>query len=157
MTAPEQPSASVPGEGHGTGVVGWQPIETARRGKKVIIFDPRWGVTEGMLFDSGDWGLATFNGQIMKANPTHWMPLPPPPAASVSMGTSAASEPIPPVEGVNAELLGTGAFLLDRLVDFENRITTDEDAREFSGHVSPAIARFHAAIATATRNSGDEG
>lgn len=55
---------------------GWQPIETAPQRKKVIIHDPKWGVTEGLLFEDGKWGLATFNGQVMKANPTHWMPLP---------------------------------------------------------------------------------
>jgi hypothetical protein len=58
---------------------GWRDIATANRGQKVIIHDPRWGVTEGLMMDDGTWGLATFNGQIMKASPTHWMPLPPAP------------------------------------------------------------------------------
>jgi hypothetical protein len=58
---------------------GWRDIATANRGQKVIIYDPRWGVTEGLMMDDGTWGLATFNGQIMKASPTHWMPLPPAP------------------------------------------------------------------------------
>lgn len=47
------------------------------------------------------------------------------------------------------DMVGTGAFLLERLADFENRISTDEDAREFHGHVAPAIANFRAAIAKA--------
>jgi len=47
------------------------------------------------------------------------------------------------------DLAGTGAFLLERLADFENRISTDEDAREFHGHVAPAIANFRNAIAKA--------
>jgi hypothetical protein len=60
---------------------GWRHIATAPRGAKVLISDPQWGVTEGLLMDGGRWGLATFNGQIMTANPTHWQPLPPPPSA----------------------------------------------------------------------------
>jgi hypothetical protein len=47
-------------------------------------------------------------------------------------------------------MASTGVFLLARLDDFENRISTDEDGREFHGHVAPAIANFRAAIAKAT-------
>jgi hypothetical protein len=86
---------SVPGEGHGTGVVGWQPIETAPRdGTRVDLWtnygervaDAKWdkdGWREWSLggFDSMEWVR-------LDGTPTHWMPLPPPPAASVSMGTS---------------------------------------------------------------------
>ena len=50
-------------------------------------------------------------------------------------------------------LADDGQFLLDRLAEFENRISTDEDAREFHGHVAPAIARFRAAILTAKGQS----
>jgi hypothetical protein len=116
-----QPPASVPGEGHGTGVVGWQPIETAPKdGTPVLAF----GFTAGEINGPGDCEaieVATYEGPggdwpgfdwsiagDAYANwiaPTHWMPLPPPPAASVSMGTSRkASEPkdpasIPALEG----------------------------------------------------------
>lgn len=45
------------------------------------------------------------------------------------------------------ELLGDGQFLLDRLAEFERELEDDQVAREFYGHVSPAIARFSAAIA----------
>lgn len=57
----------------------WQPIETTPPGRNVLVYDPRWGVAEAMHFANGDWGLATFNGSVKKANPTHWMPLPEPP------------------------------------------------------------------------------
>lgn len=44
------------------------------------------------------------------------------------------------------EVEGAARFLLNRLTDFENRISTDEDGREFYGHVSPAAARLRAAL-----------
>lgn len=56
-------------------------------------------------------------------------------------------EPKPNNAGVVGELAATGAFLLDRLTDFENRISTDDDSREFHGHVAPAIANHRAALA----------
>jgi Lar family restriction alleviation protein len=43
--------------------------------------------------------------------------------------------------------LEAGSFLLDRLADHENCISSEEDAREWHGHVAPAIARFRAALA----------
>ena len=46
------------------------------------------------------------------------------------------------------DLAADGKFLLDRLSDFESEIS-DEQAREWFGHVQPAIARFRAAIAKA--------
>lgn len=55
----------------------------------------------------------------------------------------AASTPV----GGWEDVIGTGFFLLERLADFENSITTDEDAREFDGHIAPAIARFRSAVA----------
>lgn len=47
------------------------------------------------------------------------------------------------------ELMGDGQFLLDRLADFERELEDDGVAREFYGHVSPAIARLSAAVAKA--------
>jgi hypothetical protein len=47
--------------------------------RRCIIFDKRWGVTEALRFDGGRWGMATFNGQIIQANPEKWQPLPTPP------------------------------------------------------------------------------
>lgn len=39
-----------------------------------------------------------------------------------------------------------GSFLADRLDDFERLIACEADGREFYGHVSPALARFRAAL-----------
>lgn len=41
-----------------------------------LINDPTDGVCEGFRFDSGRWGKATFNGQVMDAHPTHWAEMP---------------------------------------------------------------------------------
>lgn len=51
-------------------------------------------------------------------------------------------------------LVESGRFLLDRLVDHEVRMTSSEDAREWSGHVTPAMARFRAALNPVT-NEGE--
>lgn len=40
----------------------------------------------------------------------------------------------------------TASFLLDKLEDFENGMTSEEDAREWHGHVAPAIFRFRSAV-----------
>jgi hypothetical protein len=73
--------------------------------------------------------------------PTHWMPLPPPPAASVSMGTSRkASEPI---QAVNAELL-------EAAVEFVRKVDAGE-ARS-----TKSYAAFKAAIAKATALEGGQ-
>jgi len=45
-----------------------------------------------------------------------------------------------------AELVEAGKFLLDRLVDHEVRMTSDADAREWNGHVTPAMARFRSLL-----------
>jgi uncharacterized coiled-coil protein SlyX len=39
-----------------------------------------------------------------------------------------------------------GQFLLDRLRDYENAMTSDADAREYHGHVAPAASRFCIAL-----------
>lgn len=59
----------------------WRPIETAPRGNHVLINCRRWGVTEAILGDGG-WQGATFNGSLIKCDPTHWQPLPTPPEAA---------------------------------------------------------------------------
>lgn len=41
-----------------------------------LINDAREGVTEGFRYDHGKWGLATFNGQVTEAHPTHWAEMP---------------------------------------------------------------------------------
>ena len=50
------------------------------------------------------------------------------------------------------DLCAAGGFLLDRLVDHEVRMTSDEDANEWHGHVTPAMARFRSILAL--RNDG---
>lgn len=55
---------------------GWRTMESAPKSGRAILFDPKWGACEGNRFVDGKWGLATFNGQIMEAHPTHWQPLP---------------------------------------------------------------------------------
>ncbi|WP_394662906.1 hypothetical protein [uncultured Sphingomonas sp.] len=53
----------------------------------------------------------------------------------------------PAVDAVPAgEVEQAGQFLLDRLVDHEVRMTSEDDAREWHGHVTPAMARFRAAL-----------
>lgn len=47
------------------------------------------------------------------------------------------------------EVVGAGQFLLDRLDDFEREIQSEELAREWAGHVAPALSRFRAAITKA--------
>jgi hypothetical protein len=61
---------------------GWQPIETAPKdGNEVILFDSDYlqlSGFEGRYSEPrGSW-LSSYDGPV---NPTHWMPLPPPPAA----------------------------------------------------------------------------
>jgi hypothetical protein len=51
------------------------------------------------------------------------------------------------------DLLEQAQFLLDRLEDHENGMTSDADAREWHGHVAPAIARFRSAL----KPAGDGG
>jgi hypothetical protein len=162
-------SPSVPTEGHGTGVVGWQPIETAPKdGTRILVFDDdgevlptrfaRWThpFTEDALAGFVTGWNSEFNVPESWCSPTHWMPLPPPPAASVSMGTSRkASEPIPPVEGVNAELLECLKTVRDYVSDVvSGHVAITKGIHTMALH---DLARIDIAIATATRNSGDGG
>lgn len=63
---------------------GWQPIETAPKDKHILSFHPGWGPVE-VNWEWGDdedyegW-IATHADQDF--SPTHWMPLPAPPAPS---------------------------------------------------------------------------
>jgi len=64
---------------------GWQPIATAPKDwTNVISFDPARTETNDMgvclsWFDTEDCFWCTFDGEFIKIEPTHWMPLPPPP------------------------------------------------------------------------------
>ena len=66
---------------------GWQPIETAPKDEAVIVFltDAAHGMTIEIAHRSsndpdGDWYAATHDGPPIDVRPTHWMPLPEPPA-----------------------------------------------------------------------------
>ena len=64
---------------------------------------------------------------------------------------------IPPRQGHDlATLLAQATFLLDRLSEFEASFdgTPDEIYREFSGHVTPAMARLKSTL-QAIRSSHD--
>ena len=52
------------------------------------------------------------------------------------------------------DLLEDGGFLIDRLDEFESDLKDDAVARQFYGHVSPALARLRAAISRA--NGADQ-
>lgn len=68
----------------------WQDIGTAPRdGTEVLAFDPDVGVCAVLFWDEeGGWvsswaGDVTYNQILVEpivCSPTHWMPLPPPPA-----------------------------------------------------------------------------
>ena len=46
-------------------------------------------------------------------------------------------------------LVEVGEFLAERLAEFENELEDGISFREFCGHVSPALARFKSALASA--------
>lgn len=52
------------------------------------------------------------------------------------------------------ELVDDGAFLCARLRELENDLADDEVARQFHGHIIPALARLEAAIAKALGQEG---
>ncbi len=61
----------------------WQPIETAPKGIRIILYLPRIdGVVIGHWHQPGNpecQGFWVGDGLLHKKNPTHWMPLPKPP------------------------------------------------------------------------------
>lgn len=62
---------------------GWQPIETAPKdGTQIIGFCSKHESIFMTLWEDGHWGLEDWDSQHFCAHaPTHWMPLPPPPAS----------------------------------------------------------------------------
>lgn len=63
----------------------WQPIETAPKdGTRVLLFVPPYGASTGHYRAQHNWGETASNWYAhsvlnKEAEPTHWMPLPPPP------------------------------------------------------------------------------
>ena len=62
----------------------WQPIETAPTNTPVLVWHPGFGMGgwNCMRCDHfGDWHETSHDGRKLKQGyePTHWMPLPPPP------------------------------------------------------------------------------
>jgi len=60
----------------------WQPIETAPQdGSPVLAYDPTWyDVPHPMLWNGATWCLWFQSDRYDGFRPTHWMPLPEPPA-----------------------------------------------------------------------------
>lgn len=63
--------------------IGWQSIDTAPRGEMFIYYEPRDGMRcIGLAYLASDGGWRDSEGEwSRRLNPTHWMPLPEPPAA----------------------------------------------------------------------------
>jgi hypothetical protein len=70
----------------------WQPIETAPKDGAECLVYGKWegevyGAYKGLLagvasFNYGQWSLTLGDCYSCTCNPTHWMPLPPPPEQS---------------------------------------------------------------------------
>lgn len=58
----------------------WQPIETAPNdGQKLLMWSPGLGIDWLVLYWMDGYWREPANGMGLKREPTHWMPLPPPP------------------------------------------------------------------------------
>lgn len=81
---------------------GWQPIETAPRdGTPVIVARhmdefgwirgwARWAGGDGFVSGWVSYGFDPVMGELGLAHPTHWQPLPAPPAAAAEQSTAPA-------------------------------------------------------------------
>jgi hypothetical protein len=113
--APAQPSASVPGEGHGTGVVARERDEAVSLLRKIV-----------------ETGSDEYDAETEAASIRAFLAKLPPPAASVSMGTSRkASEPIQAVnaellEAANRVLMGVSEERIDALLEAVRKATALE-------------------------------
>lgn len=58
----------------------WQPIADAPKdGRKLLTWNPGFGLDYLVLYYLGGMWREPINGLGLKCEPTHWMPLPPPP------------------------------------------------------------------------------
>lgn len=100
LAAAPQPAAQHPEKVdlaacEGGGVTQWQPIETAPKDRTTVLLSVRttfgkWNRTlplAGRWFD-GSWGIFNADESVQKILPTHWMPLPSPPARGNESPTS---------------------------------------------------------------------
>lgn len=60
----------------------WQPIESVPKGKKVLVYG-NGGLQFGYLDSVGNW-RGDSEARIRSVAPTHWMPIPNPPAGCAS-------------------------------------------------------------------------
>ena len=69
----------------------WQPIETAPMdGTRVLVFRMCWQESAAVCWFNRDTDEWIPVGGVMFCEPTHWMPLPPAPAASASAPTTGS-------------------------------------------------------------------
>jgi hypothetical protein len=60
-------------------IVEWQPIETAPKdGTRILLFRQDYEETIAVCYYSENWNFWKIVLGNFWANPTHWMPLPPP-------------------------------------------------------------------------------
>lgn len=88
-------SAALPA-GDGTGMDGWRPIETAMKdGMTILVRDALYGKPwhYECIWNGIEW-YHGFGAAWPRANPTHWMPIPPLSASSVGTGTPADIAPM---------------------------------------------------------------
>lgn len=70
----------------------------------------------------------------------------------------AALTPAPQPEGQQVRaLVDAGQFLIERLASVEGYVLNDDDARDFYGHILPALSRFKAALTPAPQDWGTGG
>jgi hypothetical protein len=114
----------------------------ARDGLKIFTL-------EGVMNASpGDWIIRGVKGELYPCKPDIF-------ELTYEPASARAPDPrIAELEAENARLRETGAFLLGRLDELEwHDGQLDETARQYFGHVGPAVYRFRAALGA--RNDAD--
>jgi hypothetical protein len=71
----------------------WLPIETAPQdGTEVLAFMPGFGLGQMVLYWMDEYWREKANCMGLKCPPTHWMPLPAPPTASLNISNEPGSD-----------------------------------------------------------------